>query len=137
MDGRRRDRLPKANAGIPKTVPLASYGIKIYGREYRKWPTRYEDIFRRIIGSTCACSTEETLHSKYREALQALGYDTELPSTTDGRESYVENIQQARDIQRRAINLYRQSFSDRDSGGPSEDQWRLAIEELVLGRFDR
>jgi len=68
--------------------------------------------------------------------LKALGYDTELPSTVDSENSG-ENIQQARNIQERAIRLYQQSFSDRDSGGPAEDKWRMEIEDLILGRFEQ
>lgn len=134
MDSRRKQRLPKIGTDTP--VTLASYGIKVYGREYQKWPSRYKEVFHAIIGSTCDCSTAEMIHSKYREALQALGYDTELPSITDGENSG-ENIQQAREIQQRAISLYQQSFSDKDFGGPAEYKWRLEIEDLVLGRFDQ
>src|SRR6266536_3584235 len=109
MDGRRKQRQPRNSSGTPKTLPLASYGIKVYGRHYQEWPSRYNEVFSGIIGSTCDCSTAETIHSKYRETLKALGYDTELPSTVDSENSG-ENIQQARNIQERAIRLYQQSF---------------------------
>ena len=120
----------------PKQLPLRSYGIKVYGREYQNWPSRYNDVFRSIIGSTCACSTADIIHANYRETFQALGFDTELPSTVDGVGDYLtENLQQARILQQKAKALYEQCFSDRDSGGPAEDQWRQETETLVLGRF--
>jgi hypothetical protein len=124
--------------GVPTTkqLPLRSYGIKVYGREYQKWPSRYNDAFRSIIGSTCACSTADMIHANYRETFQALGFDTELPSAIDGAGDYLtENLQQARTLQQRAKALYEQCFTDRDSGGPAEDQWRHETETLVLGRF--
>ena len=134
MERRRSQRQAKVNTDPP--VPLASYGIKIYGRDYQEWPSRYNEVFHTIIGNTCDCSTAEILHSRYRLALKAMGYEAELPSTTDG-ETCGENIQQAREIQRRAIDLYQQTVSDKDSRGPTEYKWRLDIEDLILGRFDQ
>jgi hypothetical protein len=136
MDVHRKQRQPKTSSDIPKIVPLASYGIKVYGREYQAWPSRYNEVFRSIIGSTCDYSDAEKIHASYRETLGALGFETELPSTIGG-ENFTENAQQARNIQQRAIRLYQQNFGDRESGGPAEDKWRVEIEDLVLGRIDR
>lgn len=134
MDRRRSQRQTKIETN--PAVPLASYGIKIYGREYQGWPTRYDEVFDTILGSTCDCSTADILHSRYRLVLQGIGYETELPSSADG-ENREENTQQAREIQQRALALYEQTIGDRDSKGPTEYQWRLDIEDLVFGRFEQ
>lgn len=132
MNSRQSKRQTQIESNPP--VPLASYGIKIYGREYQKFPTRYDEDFQTVRGSTCNCSTAKVLHARYRSAMNAMGYDTELPLAADG-EASKENTQQARDIQKRAIDLYRQTIGDNDSKGPAEYDWRLEIENLVFGRF--
>jgi hypothetical protein len=63
--------------------------------------------------------------------MKAVGIDPD-PLTADN-ENIEENIQLARNIQQRAIRLYKQSFGE--NGGPSEDEWRMEIEGLVLGHL--
>lgn len=145
MDGRRSQRQTKIDAN-PR-VPLASYGIKIYGRDYQAWPSRYNEAFSTIIGSTCGCSTAEVIHSNYRSVLKGCGIETDLPNILGGenhedntrqvKEIAGENTQHAREIQQRAIALYEQTIGDKDSKGPTEYQWRLVIEDRVFGIFDQ
>jgi hypothetical protein len=131
MDGRRSQRHRRIVTSAPKIVPLASYGIKIYGRDYQKWPPRYNDVFNKIIEITADSSTLKAIHTEYRLAIKTMGYDTE-PFTFESENSE-DNIQLARNIQQQAIRLYQQSFGE--NGGPSEDEWRMEIEGLVLGHL--
>jgi hypothetical protein len=131
MDGRRSQRHRRIDTSPPKTVPLASYGIKIYGRDCQKWPPRYNDVFNKIIEITADSSALRALQTEYRQVMKAVGIDPD-PLTADN-ENIEENIQLARNIQQRAIRLYKQSFGE--NGGPSEDEWRMEIEGLVLGHL--
>ena len=136
MNGRRSQRHRRIDTSPPKivppkTVPLASYGIKIYGRNYQKWPPRYNDVFNKITEITADSSALRAVHTTYRHVMKTMGIDTD-PFAVDN-ENLEDNIELARNIQQRAIRLYQQSFGEK--GGPSEDEWRMEIEGLVLGHL--